>query len=139
MTVFDSQSFGRRINELLLLKELDRTPLHGYQIMQEIEARSAGYFQFSHGTLYPLLHRLEKEGMISGTWSEPVGRRLRKEYTLTEAGRTYLRTVFNNWRELSTRLEPFIGGKEAGEKFDSTLRSYRKARPSRRVRAELLL
>src|SRR5690554_4061692 len=64
-TAFDSQAFGRKIHELLLLQELDRAPRHGYQVVLEIEARSGGYFQFSHGTLYPILHRLEKEGLVS--------------------------------------------------------------------------
>ena len=116
MTTFDSQGFGRRINELLLLYELDRATLHGYQIVLEIEERSSGYFQFSHGTLYPILHRLEKEGLISGRWSDPQQGRARKEYVLTEAGRTYLGVLCHEWRELCTRLTSFIdGGKGSDE------------------------
>lgn len=114
---FDSQSFGRRINELLVLRELDRAPLHGYQVVLEIEERSGGYFQFSHGTLYPILHRLEKEGLVSGRWSDPEEGRPRKEYALTEAGRTYLAELRGEWRELSDRLESFLNleGETNGE------------------------
>lgn len=115
--VFDSQSFGRRINELLLLQELDRAPLHGYQVVLEIEERSGGYFQFSHGTLYPILHRLEKDGLVSGSWSDPEKGRPRKEYALTEAGRTYLAELRGEWRELRLRLKSFLneGGETDGE------------------------
>jgi PadR family transcriptional regulator, regulatory protein PadR len=109
---FDSQTFGRRINELLLLHELDRGPLHGYQVVLEIEERSRGYFQFNHGTLYPILHRLEKEGLVAGRWSDPARGRPRKEYALTEAGRTYLAGLRVEWRELRTRLESWLDGEE---------------------------
>ena len=114
---FDSQTFGRTVNELLLLEELDRAPRHGYQIVLAIEERSGGYFQFSHGTLYPLLHRLEKAGLVSGRWSDPELGRPRKEYVLTEAGRTYLGDLHREWRELSARLESFlrVGEDENGE------------------------
>lgn len=111
-TAFDSQTFGRRINELLLLQELKRAPLHGYQVVLEIEERSGGYFQFSHGTLYPILHRLEKEGLVSGEWSDPERGRARKEYALTEAGRAYLAELRGEWRKLRARLESFLDERE---------------------------
>ena len=56
-------------------------PLHALVIEDEllialdIEEQSDGYFSFSHGTLYPILHQLEKEGMIHGTWDAGSGRR----------------------------------------------------------------
>ena len=111
-TPFDSQTFGRTVNELLLLQELDRAPRHGYQVVLEIEERSRGYFQFSHGTLYPILHRLEKAGLVSGRWSDPGEGRPRKEYAMTERGRAYLRELHGQWRELRTRLESFLNAGE---------------------------
>ena len=119
-TTFDSQSLGRRINELLILHELDRAPLHGYQVVLEIEERSDGYFQFSHGTLYPILHRLDKEGLVSGRWSDPDEGRPRKEYVLTEAGRTYLARLRDEWRELSAKVESFLN---PGEATDGEIRT----------------
>lgn len=116
---FDSQTVGRRIHELLLLQELDRAPLHGYQLVLAIDERSGGYFQFSHGTLYPILHRLEKEGLVSGSWSDEKGRP-RKEYAVTEAGRAYLAELRGEWRELSDRLESFL---EGGKGTDGEVRT----------------
>lgn len=112
---FDSQSLGRRVNELLILSELRRAPMHGYQIALEIEQRSDGYFPFNHGTLYPILHRLEKEGRIAGSWTDPEEGRARKEYGLTEAGRTYLSELLEGWRVLGSRLDPFLNAGGTGD------------------------
>lgn len=114
-STFDSQSVGRDINELLLLHELGRAPRHGYQVVIEIEERSEGYFQLSHGTLYPILHRLEKTGLVSGTWSDPEKGRPRKEYALTEAGRTHLAGLEAQWRELRDRLGSFLNREEGSD------------------------
>jgi PadR family transcriptional regulator, regulatory protein PadR len=106
---FDSQAVGRRINELLILAALSREPRHGYQAALEIEQRSGGYFRFNHGTLYPILHRLEQDGLIAGGWTDPQEGRARKEYALTEAGRTYLSELAAAWRQLGHHLETFTG------------------------------
>jgi PadR family transcriptional regulator, regulatory protein PadR len=105
--VFDSQGLGRRVNEMLLLSVLRRGPLHGYQAALEIEQRSGGYFRFNHGTLYPILHRLEQEGLIAGVWTDPHEGRARKEYAMTEAGHTYVSELAAIWRRLGLHLEPF--------------------------------
>ena len=106
--VFDSQSLGRRVNELLILNELSHKPKHGYQMALDIEERSEGYFPFNHGTLYPILHRLEKEGFIAGDWSDPTEGRSRKRYALTEAGRTYLAEIIQGWTTLQAHLHPLL-------------------------------
>jgi PadR family transcriptional regulator, regulatory protein PadR len=106
--LYDSQGLGRRVNELLLLSALRRRPAHGYQLALEIEEQSGGYFSFNHGTLYPILHRLETEGLIAGEWSDPDTGRPRKQYSLTEAGRTRLAEGVREWRNLSRRLDSFL-------------------------------
>lgn len=82
---FDVQGFARDINELLILSSLRGGAKHGYQIAVDVEADSNGLFKFQHGTLYPILHRLEEEGLIQGSWSKEGGRR-RKVYSLTRRG-----------------------------------------------------
>ena len=84
----DTKKLGKQVNELLVLATLEDGPKHGYQIALDVEDRSDGTFELQHGTLYPILHRLEDEGFIEGHWSEE-GRR-RKEYRLTRAGRRRL-------------------------------------------------
>ena len=85
----DIQSFAKGVNELLVLAALQDGPKHGYQIALEVEARSGGLFALQHGTLYPILHRLEREKRIRGSWMEEGGRR-RKVYALAAAGRRQL-------------------------------------------------
>jgi PadR family transcriptional regulator PadR len=82
----DIQAFAKGINELLVLAVLVDGPKHGYQIALDLERRSGGLFSLQHGTLYPILHRLEREKRIRGSWAEEGGRR-RKVYALTAPGR----------------------------------------------------
>ena len=86
---FDAQGFARGIHELLVLAALREEPRHGYQIALDVEAQSNGVFRFRHGTLYPLLHRMEANGLIQGRWSSGAGRR-KKVYSLTDTGRRHL-------------------------------------------------
>ena len=64
---FDVQGFARGINELLILSTLRDGAKHGYQIALDVEEGSNGLFRFRHGTLYPILHRLERDGHIEGS------------------------------------------------------------------------
>lgn len=112
----DSQTVGRRLNELLVLSLLRRGPMHGYQVSVEVEERSGGFFTLGHGTLYPILHRLEAEGLIAGEWSDPAAGRARKSYALTEAGRTRLEESAREWRALERSLEPFLDGGRGSER-----------------------
>ncbi len=86
---FDVQSFARGIHELLVLSTLRTDAKHGYQIALDVEVDSNGLFLFKHGTLYPILHRLENDGLIRGAWSKAEGRR-KKVYALTAAGLRHL-------------------------------------------------
>lgn len=111
--MFEVQSLARTLNELLILATIRAGPKHGYQIALEIEERSGGYFGFQHGTLYPILHRLEKEGYIDGAWGSGRIPRRRKEYRITGQGEVHLERIRGEWTEFDARLADFLGG--AGE------------------------
>ncbi len=111
---FEIQNLARSVNEILILTAIGRGRKHGYQIALEIEERSGGFFTFNHGTLYPILHHLEKGGLIDGCWADTDGRRKRKEYTVTDAGRQYLRERALAWRTLCQRLAAIIA-EDGGE------------------------
>lgn len=102
-TDFDVQAFARDINELLVLSTLREGPKHGYQIGLDVETESNGLFRFRHGTLYPILHRLEEVGLIRGSWSKAGGRR-RKVYSLTATGERHLSGETNRIQEIVSRL-----------------------------------
>jgi PadR family transcriptional regulator, regulatory protein PadR len=100
---FDVQGFARDIHELLVLSALREEAKHGYQIAVDVEAESNGLFRFRHGTLYPILYRLEDEGLIRGSWSKDDGRR-KKVYALTPRGRRHLSGETDRVGEIVSRL-----------------------------------
>jgi PadR family transcriptional regulator len=71
--------------EGLLLASLEMGPRHGYAIMEALRAGSGGQFDLPTGTVYPALRRLERAGLIQGTWSQEGGRQ-RRVYELTPPG-----------------------------------------------------
>jgi transcriptional regulator len=85
--------------ELLVLSLLEGQPRHGYDISKLIQIRSGGALQFHVTSLYPLLHRLEKEGWIAGRWVEKAEQRRRRYYHLTPEGRKVLRSKQKSWRD----------------------------------------
>lgn len=105
---FDVQGFARGIHELLVLSTLREEPKHGYQIALDVEADSNGLFRFRHGTLYPILHRLEGQGLIQGSWSSKTGRR-RKVYSITAVGRRHLSGGTTRIEEVVANLLRVLG------------------------------
>ncbi len=86
--------------DTLLLATLEAQPRHGYAVIEMLRAGSAGRFDLPTGTVYPALHRLERAGLIDGTWSVVEGRR-RRTYRLTPAGRAHLVAERETWRDFA--------------------------------------
>jgi PadR family transcriptional regulator, regulatory protein PadR len=82
--------------ELLVLAVLHRTPAHGYRVIEELRRRSAGTFDLPEGSVYPTLHRLEREGLLASRWSTETRRR-RRVYRLTRKGRAALERERKEW------------------------------------------
>ena len=76
--------------ETLLLALVAEGAMYGYQMMKEMERRSAGYFSLKEGTLYPALHRLEKDSLIEGRWREASSGQVRRYYEINPKGREAL-------------------------------------------------
>jgi PadR family transcriptional regulator PadR len=91
--------------EVLVLAVLDGPQRHGYEIAQLIENRSDGRLKFQAATLYPLLYKLEKRGLVEGRWVEKAGQRRRRFYRLTPAGRAALGERRRLWREFFEALD----------------------------------
>jgi PadR family transcriptional regulator, regulatory protein PadR len=75
---------------LLVLSLINEVPLYGYAIIKELEARSEKYFQFKEGSLYPVLHQLEKDALVKTEWRTQQGKPNRRYYTITSKGRKAL-------------------------------------------------
>jgi DNA-binding PadR family transcriptional regulator len=92
--------------DLLLLAVLSRRgPQHGYAVIADLRDASAGEFDLPEGTVYPALHKLERDGLVHSEWSIEEGRK-RRVYALTGAGRTALAARKEKWAV-------FRGGVEA--------------------------
>jgi PadR family transcriptional regulator len=104
MRAFEIQNLTKNCNETLILAVLYGGRKHGYQLAVELEEASDGFFVFKHGTLYPILHKLEKDGLIRGTWSSDHPGRKRKYYKLTDKGRRLLVQNKTAWRMFSNKL-----------------------------------
>lgn len=93
---------------LLILVTLERAPNHGYQIAKQIKEQSEGVLDFKEGTLYPALHSLEKQGLIS-TYDQEVNGRARRYYRITDAGRTWLKAELREWSQYTEAVNRVIG------------------------------
>jgi PadR family transcriptional regulator, regulatory protein PadR len=105
----DDQTLKKGTAELLILAQLERRPSHGYEIAQQIETRSRGAVSFHVASLYPILYRLERRGLIGGRWVEKAGQRRRRYYTLTSAGRTVLAEQRRNWTAFMQAVQAAAG------------------------------
>ncbi|WP_161880480.1 PadR family transcriptional regulator [Deinococcus alpinitundrae] len=96
--------------DLILLTTLEGGPLYGLKIIQEVQARNGGAFFFKEGTLYPALHRLEKQKLIAvSAQLSDMGGPPRKVYRLTESGEKRLREEQTGWRSFSNAMQTFGG------------------------------
>jgi DNA-binding PadR family transcriptional regulator len=77
---------------------------YGYQIIQKAKELSGGKLEWSDGMLYPVLHRLEKDGFIRSQWKISDGGRLRKYYMLTDKGREELEKERKQWLSVHEAL-----------------------------------
>jgi PadR family transcriptional regulator PadR len=108
----DISNLTKNLNEILILATLSREKKHGYQIALEIEEKSDGLFKFNHGTLYPILHKLEKEGLIKGNWKDEGSKRQRKYYNITARGKKYASGQLAGWKEFFNQLFDIVGAIE---------------------------
>ncbi len=82
---------------LLILKTLARGPNHGFGIALHIQSVSEGLLRVEEGSLYPALHRLERDKLVSAEWKVTGNRRRARYYKLTPAGRKWLAKAENSW------------------------------------------
>jgi PadR family transcriptional regulator PadR len=102
--------------DLLILQTLVWGPRHGYGISQLIRANSAEILQVDTGSLYPALHRLEKQKWIASEWKVSENNQRAKFYRLTAAGRKHLATERSRWAQLSEAIAGILNpGKQETE------------------------
>jgi transcriptional regulator len=91
--------------DLLILKTVALEPMHGWGISQRIQQVSKDVLQVQQGSLYPALHRLEKQGWIDSEWGPSENNRRAKFYSLTRTGRKQLEREEQQWQRLSAAVQ----------------------------------
>jgi PadR family transcriptional regulator, regulatory protein PadR len=109
LTPPDDTTLKKGTAELLILAQLEEKPNHGYEIARLIDARSRGSVSFHVASLYPILYRLERRGLIAGRWVEKAGQRRRRYYTLTPSGRRVLAEQRRNWSAFMQAVQAAAG------------------------------
>lgn len=94
---------------MLILELINQRDMYGYELMEELEKRSQGKFKLKAGTLYPLLHNLEKEGNIE-TYSKEFNGKVRKYYKITATGNEELEKQKKQWKEFYNAVNGILGG-----------------------------
>ena len=95
--------------DLLLLTTLrDDGPAHGYALIASLRDRSLGAFDLPEGTVYPALHRLERDGLVGSEWDASAARR-RRVYRLTPAGASFLAAKRRDWRDFARGMHTVLG------------------------------
>jgi DNA-binding PadR family transcriptional regulator len=104
------QQMRKGTTNVLILKLLvdSKEPMYGYRIIQRLEERSDGYFEFQEGLIYPRLHQMEREGLLRSRWLGEPGTRRRKVYTVTEAGRRRLKEELAQWQRFSATVNEML-------------------------------
>src|SRR5215212_9262247 len=108
MTVRAQNDALRGSLDLLVLKTLSLTPMHGWGIGQRIQQTSKGILEVNQGSLYPALQRLEKTGLITSDWGETDNNRRARYYRLTAAGRRALGQELESWKRFAAGLDAVL-------------------------------
>lgn len=103
------QQLKKGVLEMLVLNLICQKQTYGYELLNELKQISQGRFSLKEGTLYPILYRLEDDGMISSKWSQGAGRTApKKMYEATQAGQEENIRRQRIWEEFYGTVDLFI-------------------------------
>ncbi len=106
-----SKELAKGSTALMVLSVIAKKDLYGYQIIRTVATLSDDVFQMNEGTLYPILHSLEKNGFLEAYWSDSdEGARRRKYYHITDKGLKELASQKEEWNAYSAAVGKVLGG-----------------------------
>ena len=94
---------------LLVLSVLAREANYGYQVVRQLNHAGEGVFEWQEGTVYPVLHKLEKEGLVRAQWQQADSGRKRKYYYITARGRDALGAQTEQWNAFNHMVQKLAG------------------------------
>jgi PadR family transcriptional regulator, regulatory protein PadR len=107
----ESQRYQNRVEilqgtlDLLILQTLARGQQHGHGISQVIRARSGELLSVETGSLYPALHRLERQGWVKAEWKQSESNQRAKFYKITRLGKEQLASDYERWGKMVAIIE----------------------------------
>lgn len=102
--------------EMVILTLLAEREMYGYELVSELEERSAGRLEVKDGTLYPVLYRLEEAGRVETRWETPDRGVPRKYYRLTAEGRAALERLVADWEAFAAGVDAVLGRERRSER-----------------------
>ncbi len=102
--------------DMLILQTLQWGAQHGYGIVQALKARSGDVLQVETGSLYPALHRLERQGWVSAEWKKTESNQRAKYYRITASGKKQLASDLDRWHQIAGAIGMIINpGRKGGK------------------------
>ena len=106
------QQMKKGVLEMLVLQLLSEEEKYGYQLICELREKSDDLFLLKEGTLYPILYRMEDDGLVVSKWSEPKGKEVsRKYYSITAEGRETLEQLQILWNRFTEKVDNIMESK----------------------------
>ena len=105
-----STQLRKGIVELMILRLVEREPLYGYAIVRELKER--GGLAAGEGTVYPVLRRLEADGLVAAAWSDEGPAGPRKYYRITDGGRQFVERAWSEWDMVASALGRLAPGED---------------------------
>ncbi len=103
-----SRQLKKGVLEMVVLGLICKEPTYGYELLTQMDKQSNGLLLLKEGTLYPILYRLEDDGLITAQWQTSEGRTApRKVYTATDKGFIVLQEQHNTWKQFTTCIDQF--------------------------------
>ena len=109
----DTRSLQKGSAEMLVLSLLEDRQRHGYEISKLVETRSGSRLELQAASLYPILYKLEKKGLVEGKWVEKPNERRRRFYRLTPAGRRALKDMRRIWQDFVEAIGAIVDVRHA--------------------------
>jgi len=100
--------------DMLILRTLQWGPQHGYGIVQALRVNSGEVLQVETGSLYPALHRLERQGWVRAEWKQTDSNQRAKYYRITAAGKKQLTTDRTRWEQMVAAVAAIMHGEPEG-------------------------
>ena len=109
----DQRDLFRGALEMMVLRSLQRAPMHGYALVQHIKQRSNELLQVEEGSLYPALQRLLKEGLVRAEWEISASNRRVRTYRITPAGKKHLEREISSFERMLEAINLVLAPRES--------------------------